>query len=306
MSNNPAAPGGGNTSVSSAFTRTPGMAQVFRDQYARAEAAAAQSESQQPVQQPVQQPPIDPYMLMAQQQQQQRQVALMTQQTQQLAQERDSLANQLAEMQKRNAEFEVANQQQAMLASLDNADELNALETVDPADARRIAVMTARMLKQPIDSVAAEVKAQRENIERNRVEALNATQQAQIARYAGEILQVHPDFYNLFNDPAFLQYLQEPDGLSSRSRDQAATQEFYAGNTRYVIDIVDKFKQHRPDNGKVTTVPPVQVAGGAATPATSSADKPTLTLAELNSLYQMRRISPDEYRTRLKELRAAG
>ena len=305
MSNNPAAPGG-NTSVSSAFTRTPGMAQVFRDQYARAEAAATQSESQQPVQQPVQQPPVDPYMLMAQQQ---RQAALMTQQTQQmqqLAQERDILANQLAEMQKRNAEFEVANQQQAMLASLDNADELNALETVDPADARRIAVMTARMLKQPIDSVAAEVKAQRENIERNRVEALNATQQAQIARYAGEILQVHPDFYSLFNDPAFLQYLQEPDGLSSRSRDQAATQEFYAGNTRYVIDIVDKFKQNRPDNGKVTTVPPVQVAGGAATPATSSADKPTLTLAELNSLYQMRRISPDEYRTRLKELRAAG
>ena len=242
-------------------------------------------------------------MLMAQQQ---RQVALMTQQTQQLAQERDILANQLAEMQKRNAEFEAANQQQALLASLDNADELNALETVDPADARRIAVMTARMLKQPIDGVAAEVKAQRETIERNRVEALNATQQAQIARYAGEILQVHPDFYNLFNDPAFLQYLQEPDGLSSRSRDQAATQEFYAGNTRYVIDIVDKFKQNRPDNGKVTTVPPVQVAGGAATPATSSADKPTFTLAELNSLYQMRRISPDEYRTRLKELRAAG
>ena len=242
-------------------------------------------------------------MLMAQQQ---RQVALMTQQTQQLEHERDVLANQLAEVQKRNAEFEAANQQQALLASLDNADELNALETVDPADARRIAVMTARMLKQPIDSVAAEVKAQRENIERNRVEALNATQQAQIARYAGEILQVHPDFYSLFNDPAFLQYLQEPDGLSSRSRDQAATQEFYAGNTRYVIDIVDKFKQNRPDNGKVTTVPPVQVAGGAATPATSSADKPTLTLAELNSLYQMRRISPDEYRTRLKELRAAG
>ena len=305
MSNNPAAPGG-NTSVSSAFTRTPGMAQVFRDQYARAEAAATQSESQQPVQQPVQQPPLDPYMLMAQQQ---RQAALMTQQTQQIQQlthERDILTNQLAEMQKHNAEFEVANQQQAMLASLDNADELNALETVDPADARRIAVMTARMLKQPIDSVAAEVKAQRENIERNRVEALNATQQAQIARYAGEILQVHPDFYILFNDPAFLQYLQEPDGLSSRSRDQAATQEFYAGNTRYVIDIVDKFKQNRPDNGKVTTVPPVQVAGGAATPATSSADKPTLTLAELNSLYQMRRISPDEYRTRLKELRAAG
>ena len=304
MSNNPAAPGGGNTSVSSAFTRTPGMAQVFRDQYARAE--AAQSESQQPVQQPVQQPPLDPYTLMAQQQ---RQAALMTQQTQQmqqLAHERDILANQLAEMQKRNAEFEAAQQQQAMLASLDGADELNALETVDPADARRIAAMTARMLKQPIDGVAAEVKAQREAIERNRVEALNATQQAQIARYAGEILQVHPDFYSLFNDPAFLQYLQEPDGLSSRSRDQAATQEFYAGNTRYVIDIVDKFKQNRPDNGKVTTVPPVQVAGGAATPAASSADKPTLTLAELNSLYQMRRISPDEYRTRLKELRAAG
>ena len=304
MSNNPATPGGGNTSVSSAFTRTPGMAQVFRDQYARAE--AAQFESQQPVQQPVQQPPLDPYTLMAQQQ---RQAALMTQQTQQmqqLAHERDILANQLAEMQKRNAEFEAAQQQQAMLASLDGADELNALETVDPADARRIAAMTARMLKQPIDGVAAEVKAQREAIERNRVEALNATQQAQIARYAGEILQVHPDFYSLFNDPAFLQYLQEPDGLSSRSRDQAATQEFYAGNTRYVIDIVDKFKQNRPDNGKVTTVPPVQVAGGAATPATSSADKPTLTLAELNSLYQMRRISPDEYRTRLKELRAAG
>ena len=49
MSNNLAASGGGNTSVSSAFTRTPGMAQVFRDQYARTE--AAQSEPQQPVQQ---------------------------------------------------------------------------------------------------------------------------------------------------------------------------------------------------------------------------------------------------------------
>ena len=228
------------------------------------------------------------------------------QQMQQLAQERDVLANQLAEVQKRNAEFEAANKQQAMLASLDGADELAALETVDPADARRIAVMTARMLQQPLEGVAAEVKAQRETIERNRAEALNATQQAQITRYAGEILQVHPDFYSLFNDPDFLRYLQEPDGLSSRSRDQAATQEFYAGNTRYVIDIVDKFKQNRPDNGKVTTVPPVQVAGGAGTPATSSADKPTFTLAELNSLYQMRRISPDEYRVRLKELRAAG
>ena len=291
MSTNPMASGDGNTSVSPAFARTPGMAQVFRDQYARTEAAT----EQQPVQQPVQQPSIAPYMYMAQQQQ-----------MQQLAQERDVLANQLAEAQKRNAEFEAANKQQAMLASLDGADELNALETVNPADARRLAVMTARMLQQPLEGVVAEVKAQRETIERNRAEALNATQQAQITRYAGEILQVHPDFYNLFNDPDFLRYLQEPDGLSSRSRDQAATQEFYAGNTRYVIDIVDKFKQNRPDNGKVTTVPPVQVAGGTGTPATSSVNKPTFTLAELNSLYQMRRISPDEYRVRLKELRAAG
>ena len=95
------------------------------------------------------------------------------------------------------------------------------------------------------------------------------------------------------------------DGYSSKTREQIATEEFYAGNTAYVVDLLNRFKGTLPKPQDIQQVPPVQVAGNTVMPEQPMI-QPQFTLAELNSLMQTRRISPEQYRAELNKLRQAA
>ena len=316
-----------------AFAKVPHMAQRFRENYAVSEAAEATPQpapqptpqpapqptpqpAPQPVPQPAPQPtpqpapqptpqPAPPYPYdMARQQ--------LEMQRQQLLAERDALT---AELQKSSAdlqalrqqqrEWELDKQQRALSDTLARDATLGDLETVDPNDARRIAAAAANAMHVSIDAMQQELAAQRAALQQSVAANSQNMQQLRAQQLRDEILRVHPDFFSLYQDPEFRAFLQQPEGMSSRTRDQLATEEFNAGNAKYVIDMVDRFKQRAPQGDAITTVAPVQVAAGSVAPA-APAPAVTYTLADLNNLMQTRQITPDQYREMLKEWRAAN
>ena len=308
-----------------AFAKVPHMAQRFRENYAVSEAAEATPQpapqptpqpapqpTPQPIPQPAPQPvpqpapqPAPPYPYdMARQQ--------LEMQRQQLLAERDALT---AELQKSSAdlqalrqqqrEWELDKQQRALSDTLARDATLGDLETVDPNDARRIAAAAANAMHVSIDAMQQELAAQRAALQQSVAANSQNMQQLRAQQLRDEILRVHPDFFSLYQDPEFRAFLQQPEGMSSRTRDQLATEEFNAGNAKYVIDMVDRFKQRAPQGDAITTVAPVQVAAGSVAPA-APAPAVTYTLADLNNLMQTRQITPDRYREMLKEWRAAN
>ena len=120
-----------------------------------------------------------------------------------------------------------------------------------------------------------------------------------------EIMKAHPDFMQIQNTPEYKAFMSQHDGLSSKTRDQRAAEEYMAGNTAYVIDLLNQLKQNKPSVQNIMSVAPVQTANGATTAPATASSVPQYTLAELNTLYQMRRITHDEYREQLNKLRAA-
>ena len=308
-----------------AFAKVPHMAQRFRESYAVSEAAAttpqpAPQPTPQPIPQPAPQPvpqpapqpapqpvpqPAPPYPYDTARQQ-------LEMQRQQLLAERDALT---AELQKSSAdlqalrqqqrEWELDKQQRALSDTLARDATLGDLETVDPNDARRIAAAAANAMHVSIDAMQQELAAQRAALQQSVAANSQNMQQLRAQQLRDEILRVHPDFFSLYQDPEFRAFLQQPEGMSSRTRDQLATEEFNAGNAKYVIDMVDRFKQRAPQGDAITTVAPVQVAAGSVAPA-APAPAVTYTLADLNNLMQTRQITPDQYREMLKEWRAAN
>ena len=222
----------------------------------------------------------------------------------QLLRENEALRQQLGDI---SAQFSEANrekQKQQLMASVDNMN-FDGLETIDVDDARRVARAT-------LDAVSAPLEQTRQSLaaERQRIEAMVSQQQEQqerdrLARLNREILAVHPDFFELQKTPEYQAYMQCRDGLSSKTRDQIAAEEFYNGNTAFVINMLNDLKGIRPKVDSIQSVAPVQVATSAGSNVGTTVTEP-MTLRDLNNLYQMRRISHDEYRKRLGELRAAA
>jgi hypothetical protein len=118
-------------------------------------------------------------------------------------------------------------------------------------------------------------------------------------------LQKHPDFHQLQHTAAYQTFMSQRDGLSSKTLDDRAAEEFQLGNVDYVIDLLDRVKGTVPSPVHAAVVAPVQVASSSVTtPDTPQA--PPMTLRELNDAYSMRQLSHDEYRKKLAELRAAN
>lgn len=227
---------------------------------------------------------------------------------QQMAAERDQLRQQLAQMQEQQRQYQEQQQLNDIYNQLAQSPEFEQLESVDPDDARRIMGVTARLLNTRLNDVQQQLDNQRQETQRNFYN-FQAQAEGNRARQVSEtILKAHPDFFDLYKDPAFVQYLNGRDGYNSMSRNDAATAEFYRGNSDYVIDLVNRFKQSRnPNNARqIQSTPPVQVASAATAPAPQPAPRSNYTLAELNTLAQTRQISQDQYRQMLKDWKAAN
>lgn len=224
----------------------------------------------------------------------------VTQLQQENAQQREALANLLQE---REA-YEAARAQQQLESAL-GADAFAELETVDPVDAQRIARATLNAI-QPHLAQAGQQAQQAQQYAATLAQQTQQTLQAErLAATANRVRAVHPDIEMLAQNPAYNEFLQGSDYGMSRTRDSIAAEELRSGNAQYVIDLIGRFKGTVPQAAQAMTVAPVQTATSVGAPVAPVQDVPQRTLGELNSLYQMRQLTHDEYRAELAKLRAA-
>ena len=214
-------------------------------------------------------------------------VAAYQHQAQQLAQERDQLQ---------------AFRQQVEAQAALSPKAFEGLESTDPNDAYRISAAVLNATQAPIQALRAELQQQRDELSRSLAQHQHQLQQHRVNELSSRVLGAHPDFYQFQHTPEYINYMSQRDGLSSKTRGERAAEEFMAGNTEYVIDMLNKAKGQAPSIAPMTTVPPVQVASSVQPAA--AVTTPGFTLAELNQAMQTRSISHDEYRKRLGELRA--
>lgn len=213
--------------------------------------------------------------------------AAYQQQIQQLAHERDQLQA-----------FRAQVEAQAALSP----KAFESLESTDPNDAYRISAAVLNAAQAPLQSLREELQQQREELNRAMSQQQQALQQHRVNELSSRVLGAHPDFYQFQHTPEYVNFMSQRDGLSSKTRGERAAEEFMAGNTEYVIDMLNQAKGQVPSIAPMATVPPVQVASSVVQPVATAA--PGFTLRELNDAMQTRSISHDEYRKRLAELRA--
>lgn len=179
------------------------------------------------------------------------------------------------------------------------------LGSVDPEDAQTISRAVLSAAQAPLENLRAELEQQRKALADAQQQSAYEMHEMRRKSMNAEIMKAHPDFMQLQQTPEYRAFMSQRDGLSTKTRDQRAAEEYMAGNPAYVIDLLNQLKQNKPSVQQVMSVAPVQSAAGAVSAPTAPA-APQYTLPELNALYQMRRISHDEYREQLNKLRAAN
>lgn len=320
---------GNNPGVPPSFAKVPSMAKVFSDNYERSvqpeqqpapqpqpqpqpsvmesahvEQSGAQMQPQSVVIEKTETQPLPQPQPQPQPQDTSYQTYIDRQQMAQLAAERDALYQQLAEARERERQWQAQQEVASLAQQLSASPEFQDLGSVDPEDAQRIAGAAARVLNDRIGGLQKQLDEQRYATQQGFRNLQRRETVMNDRRTSEAILKVHPDFMQLSNDANFRAFLAGHDGKSSKTRDQRATEEFYAGNAEYVIDLVNRFKQGANPQSLYTN-PPVQVAGSVTTPQ-QTAPQVDFTLRDLNTMMQMRQITPDEYREKLKQWKAAN
>lgn len=229
---------------------------------------------------------------------------------QQLATERRMFAEREAQYQQLFAqqaqalqELETLKSQQALQAQLADDKSFEGLETVDADDARRLISTTATVLQQPLNEMKKDLEAQRNALIQQQQYMNQQVAQLQSQRAREELLAAHPDFFDLWKKPDFVNYMRARDGHSSETREQRAVREYNMGNADFVVHMLNDYKGVAPQVQDIQTPAPVQVAQNMA----PQQPQPTAsyTLSDLLNLFQTRQISHDQYRTMLNNLRAA-
>lgn len=272
---------------------------IYGQQQQAEQAPQAQQQTVQQVQPTVQQPQqvVQPIQQPAMQQPVQQRVDPYSQpEYQQLAQQYTQLQQQYQQSQQQLDAYNAA-QRQAQIQNAISADAFNDLETIDADDAKKISDKVLGATSQSLDEIRKEIAAQRDLITRTAGQAREGVLEQ-------EVLRVHPDFYDIVKTDDYNNFIQQRDGLSSKTRGQRLLEEFTAGNTAYVIDVLNQFKTGRPSIQSITSVAPVQTPTYASA-AAGSPQQPQYTLRELNDLYQTRQISHEKFREELSKIRAA-
>lgn len=235
---------------------------------------------------------------------------------QQLEAERNQMAQRLQQQEQNYAALQAQfnEQQQARqlqeqynsLAASINRDLGEKLQSVDEADAYQIVDATLAAATPMLNEMRNRMDALQRSIDSKfqQQQALAFQQQQAATREA--VLRAHPDFYQLALDPAYQAYMREKDGLSSRTRDDAALAEFQAGNAAYIIELLNQYKNRGAAvTAPVGTVPPIETATAYSAPVPQiNSQQQTDDQAELLRLIQTHAISPDEFKARLDKLRS--
>lgn len=228
-----------------------------------------------------------------------------------LAYERDQLRQQLAADRKRMEDLQKSAEElndlkrRASIRADIQQQAIDNLETVSPDDYTAIVESATNLAMAQTEPLKKELEQQRKELEERTRYNQQMLENTRKDLLNARIFAAHPDFAQMVNTPEYRNFMSQRDGLSSETRDTRASREYLNGNTDYVIDLLNKFKQSRNNAGGVATVPPVQVAPGAA-PSAAQTTPTRYTLRELNNLFQTRQISADEYREFLPDARKAA
>ena len=176
------------------------------------------------------------------------------------------------------------------------------LTTVDPEDAKAITKNIINAVQAQLEPIKRRINDQDKQMQAATDYQERRFQQQQAAATLNKILDKHPDFLSLKDNPNYIHYLKQRDGLSSYTIDQRAASEFQLGNADYVINMLDQFKSQQPNVNSINSVAPVQTTNQTVAPAAPVQQLPTL--RELNSMMQMRQITPEQYRELLKQIRS--
>lgn len=253
---------------------------------------------------PVQQPKVDytppqynnDPSLMARLQQMEQERAYLAQEIE----TRNQTINNLMQSQQELDQIKAQNQLYSGL----NAEAFNDLSTVDAGDAQRISAATLDATSKALAPIREELAQQRKLIDERMQQQQQQMEAARIRALNAKVLAAHPDYYQLVNSQQYKTFMSQRDGLSSKTRDVRAAEEFLAGNTDYVIDMLNRLKGITPPVEQVQAVAPVQVATNAGAAPVAPASNPQYTLEDLNRMFGQRLIDHDQYRMMLKELRS--
>lgn len=251
-----------------------------------------------PAQTPPSQQQQDPYLLQMQQMQHtwdterqawQQREAQFQQALNQLMQERQAMTQQL---------------QDYSFDNLFSEDELSKFESVDANDVKLIGKKMMQSMMGPLQQMGVQYQQQITQLNSIIKQQADEIQNMRQQTLTDAIVKAHPDFVQLQADPNFRAYLGQRNGLSAKTRDQAAAEEFLLGNAQYIIDMINQYKGMQPSQPQMMAVPPVQTP----TQNMPVAPQPTgsqYTLEQLNQAFRLHRITPEQYTAELQKMRQA-
>ena len=230
-----------------------------------------------------------------------------------------ALRAELAEARARAAELDrvFAEQQQAAMFTLPSTLEFQHLdrEVADELLQKAVRpVITAALsgVKSELDKTKAELEAERKARSEERKYAQAVAEERRRASINERILAAHPDLPSLRTDPAFVQFESTPIGAGSKTvlRD-VIVREYAAGNTDYVINVLNQYKQQRAAQAQPTSLAGVAtapVSGGFTASAPAESSKPVYPrdyLSQLNNARATGRLSQSDYKAKLAAYREA-
>ncbi len=225
---------------------------------------------------------------------------------QRLADERNAAYQEIQQLRQAVANLSTAQYQTQRDNVVNNAlspELLDSLGTIDADDAKKLAGAMYDSMSAPMEEMRSELQQQRQAIAQQAQAAQQNAMYQNIARLNSEVMRYHPDFAQVVNDPKFRDFLMQRDGYSYETRDQRAAREYQNGNPAYIIDLLYQYKGTRPNVQQAMSVAPSNAPSHVqAAPATQQG-APQYTLRELNDLYSMRRISPEQYKEELAKLK---
>lgn len=315
-------------SVGNAFARVPFnfsaqkaaefRAQLEADQGAQPAPADDPQPAPQPVPQPAPQPapaqageqaavqPVNPMPELPPLQPRQPQPAVDQQLLQQLQQERDAAAQEIQQLRQAVANLSQAQYQSDRQHVVDKAlspELLESLGTIDAEDARKLGGAMYDAMSAPLDELRSSMQQQRDAIAQQQQQMQQSAMYQQVARLNSEVERYHPDFQKILREPEFQKFLDERDGYSSETKNERAMREYQRGNSAYVIGLLYDYKGQRPNVQNAMSVVPSNAPSHVAAPASSQNGGTQYTLKELNDMYMMRQITPEQYKQELAKLK---
>lgn len=224
----------------------------------------------------------------------------------QLQQERDAAAQEIQQLRQAVSNLAATRYEADRKQVIDKVlspELLESLGTIDADDARKLGGAMYDAMSAPLNEIRSSIQQQRDAFAQQQQQMQQNAMYQQVARLNSEVERYHPDFQKILREPEFKKFLDERDGYSSESRNERAMREYERGNSAYVIGLLYEYKGQRPNVQNAMSVVPSNTPSHVAPAGSGNSGAPSYTLKELNDMYMMRQITPEQYKQELAKLK---